>query len=853
MTPRHHSWLCARLLVRPSASLVRVLFAAFFVCLPLLPAHAALNWDDLPPLPEAISGHATGVLGETVVVIGGSSFPVSPFQGGAKQWHSAVYWLPLGADAWEHAGDLPEPRAYGVAAQGTDAIHVVGGDSGERLLDSVVTLRLENARLVIEESLPALPTPLAYGGGALVGTRIILVGGQTTRIATEAIGGGWSMDLATEVLAWEQLEGPPAPARILPAAAAHGGQLYLIGGAVLSANVAGRPSRTYLDDAWRYAPGMDWEALPPLPHALAAAAAAPLGGSHILVFGGDDGSLFEQTPSLGDAHPGFLDTVLAFHTITNTWASLGTFPMATVTTNGVTRGGQVIVAGGEDRPGHRIPRVMVGSPGRDRDGFGMVDYGTLVLYLAALISMGLYFARREKSTESFFLGGRRMPWWAVGISIFGTSLSAITYLAIPARAYATDWVWAFANMGILFVAPFIVAFYIPRYREMPITTAYEFLERRFNLLIRIYGSICFLIFQIGRVSIVTCLPAIALSTATGLDVYLCIIAMGLLATVYTVLGGIEAVIWTDVLQALVLTTGAVVALGLIIWNVDGGATAIVANARAADKLHAANWTWDWTIPALWVVLLGNALSNLYPATADQTVVQRYLSTADVKTARRAVWTNALLTIPITLLFFSLGTALWAYYQQHPEQLDPTLQNDAILPLFVVQQFPIGLKGILIAGVFAAAMSSLDSSMNSVSSVLVTDYYRRFVKGVTDRQALLAAKGVTLGFGLLGTGFAMVAVGLDATSLWDPFLMVLNWAGGGLSGVMALAVFSRRANGVGAVCGAVASVGAIYWVQFHTGIHFFLHGGFGFAAALVVGYVVSRIIPGRSGAASAPPV
>lgn len=486
-------------------------------------------------------------------------------------------------------------------------------------------------------------------------------------------------------------------------------------------------------------------------------------------------------------------------------------------------------------------------------GFGVVDYATLVLYLAALITMGLYFSRREKNTESFFLGGRRMPWWAVGISIFGTSLSAITYLAIPARAYATDWVWAFANMGILFIAPLIVAFYIPRFRELPITTAYEYLERRFNLLIRIYGSICFIVFQIGRVAIVMCLPAIALSTATGLDVYLCIVVMGLLATIYTVLGGIEAVIWTDVLQAVVLVTGAIVSLALIVWQVDGGAAAIVADARAADKLHAMNLTWDWTIPALWVVLLGNAMSNLYPATADQTVVQRYLSTADVKTARRAVWTNALLTIPITILFFSLGTALWAFYQQHPEQLDPALQNDAILPLFVVQQFPIGLKGVLIAGVFAAAMSSLDSSMNSVSSVLVTDYYRRFVTGVTDAHALFVAKIITLLFGVLGVSAAMFAVRLDAVSLWDPFLMVLNWAGGGLSGVMALAVFTKRAHGIGAVCGAIASVGAIYFVQYHTDIHFFLHGGAGFAAAFAVGYAASLVLPARLGTPPEPGV
>ncbi len=226
-------------------------------------------------------------------------------------------------------------------------------------------------------------------------------------------------------------------------------------------------------------------------------------------------------------------------------------------------------------------------------------------------------------------------------------------------------------------------------------------------------------------------------------------------------------------------------------------------------------------------------------TADQTVVQRYLSTASEKEAARAVWTNAILTIPITFLFFGLGTALWVYFRHHPAALDPTLKNDAMLPLFITLEFPMGLRGVLIAGIFAAAMSSLDSSINSVASVLVNDYYRRYIRGVTERRAFIAARVLTLAFGVVGTAAALYAAQIEDVSLWDPFLKLLNYVGGGLAGIFALGVFTKRGNGIGAIAGAIAAAGAVYWAQ-TTPMHFFLHGMVGFLAAFIVGYVVSLI-------------
>ncbi|MCL4218819.1 MAG: hypothetical protein KJ052_17690, partial [Candidatus Hydrogenedentes bacterium] len=239
-----------------------------------------------------------------------------------------------------------------------------------------------------------------------------------------------------------------------------------------------------------------------------------------------------------------------------------------------------------------------------------------------------------------------------------------------------------------------------------------------------------------------------------------------------------------------------------------------------------------------VCVVGNAFGMAYPSTADQTVVQRYLSTKTEKDAAKAVWTNALLTIPISILFFGIGTALWVFYRAHPELLDPRLKTDAIVPLFVAEQFPQGLSGLLIAGVFAAAMSSLDSSINSMATVIVNDYYRRIWPGITDTHGLRVARGLTLFFGALGTGLAVLIAQLNAPSLFDQWLQILGLVGGGLAGIMALGVFTKRGNGIGALAGAIVSAIVVLLVARQSHVHFFLHGAIGFVVSYVVGYLVS---------------
>jgi len=470
-------------------------------------------------------------------------------------------------------------------------------------------------------------------------------------------------------------------------------------------------------------------------------------------------------------------------------------------------------------------------------GIAALDWAVLIVYLLTLVGIGLYFARRDDSTEDYFVAGRTMPWWAAGVSIFGTQLSAITFLAVPAKAFSADWVYFLVNMTIIMVAPLVVYVYLPFLRGSGVTSAYEYLEKRFSLSVRMFGALAFLLFQVGRMGIILYLPAIVLATVTGVDVTLSIVLMGILATAYTTMGGIRAVIWTDVSQVVVLVGAALLMVILTALSVEGGLPHIVSVGLAEGKFNMVNWTWDSSVEALWVVIVGNLFANLIPYTADQTVVQRYLTTRTDREAASAIWTNALLTLPASILFFGLGTALYVFYQSHPGLLDQSIPIDGIVPLFIVQKLPAGISGLALAGVFAASMSSLDSSINSMATVIVTDFSRRLPPG-REEGDLGRARRLTVLFGVLGTGSALLLASFDIASLLDAFREVLGLFGGSLAGLFALGILTRRTGGNAALAGAVASALIVGLVKLLTDLHFFLYAAVGLLSCVAIGYGAS---------------
>ena len=805
-------------------------------------------WSRLPELPEPIGvgGACAGISGDALIVAGGAHFREPFLDGGKKIWTNSIYVLERGSGGaydWRRGFNLAKPLGYAVSVTWGDEVICVGGGNAREHHTAVVSLRW-NEDVLEQRDLPALPMSAAFASGALVGNTIYVAGGLRAPTDSVATNDFWALDLSDADPHWQELERWPGPARYNSVAASLDDAFYLLSGVQLEPDGQGGLSRRYLTDAYRYQPGQGWEQLADLPHSVAAAPtpAVAYGPSHLLVLGGDDGSAVDRVQELGDRHPGFRRDILAYHTITDTWVSMGTMPMGHVTVPMVRWGEDVVIPSGETRPGTRSSAVYRAIPISATGRFGIGNSIVLGVYFLILIGMGIYFSRREKSDVDYFLARGRIPWWAAGISIFGTQLSAITFMAIPAKAYATDWVYILGQATIVMIAPVIIYLYLPFFRRLRVTTAYEYLEKRFNVVVRLFGSLAFIFLQLGRMGVVIFLPAIALSAVTGFNIYLAILLMGVLSTFYTALGGIEGVIWSDVLQVVVLLGGALLSLVIIVSSLDGGVAGMIATATAHGKFHTFTWTWDYTTTAAWVVIVGYLLSNLIPYTADQTVVQRYLTTKDEKQAARSIWTNAFLTIPAGLIFFGLGTALFVFYREHAASLEPGLQTDAIFPLFIVQQLPVGVAGLLIAGIFAAAMSSVDSSMNSVAMAIVTDFYRRFTPGSTEQGRLRLARWLTVALGILATTIGLLMATFEIKSLFDLFLELLGLFGGSLAGLFALGIFTRRAHGTGALIGAATSVLVLYLVSAFTPVHFFLYAGIGILTCFAVGYLASVLVP-----------
>ena len=803
-----------------------------------------LIWSALPPLPlpQALGGAMAGTHDGALIVVGGSYFDTPPWDGGTKTWARDAFVLTAPDAAWITLPDaLPMPRAYASVVSIPGGVLLIGGSDGVSNF-SAVTLATWTGDALALHDWPDLPVPHAMGGAAVLDGVVYVAAGQAAPDAVNGDNNFFALDTNAPEAAWKALEPWPGPGRILPVVAAQSGSVYLFSGAELHDDGSGKAARTYLTDGYRFRPKEGWSRVADPPRPLVAAPAAPMGTAHIMVFSGDDGALATRIDELRDTHPGFSRDVLGYHTITNTWATFGAIPEPVVTTSAVWWRDRIVIPGGEDRPAHRATTVSTVAGNPAHRSIGRLDYAVMAVYFIALVVIGFYFSRREKTSDDFFLGGGRVPWWAAGISIFGTVLSAITFLAVPAMAFSTDWVYLIGNLMVFVIAPIVVYLYLPFFRRLNITSAYEYLELRFNLAARIFGSLSFTVFQISRMGIVLFLPAIALAAATGMDVRTAIITMGVLATLYTVLGGIEAVIWTDVMQVIVLIGGAILALILILLHIDGGATECVRIAWADDKFRMANWSWDYTIGAFWVVLVGRTLENLVPYTTDQTVVQRYLTTASEKHAAQSVWLGVLMALPSSLLFFALGTALYVFYKAHPGELDPGLvKADAIFPLFIVEQIPAGVTGLIVAAIFAAAMSSLDSSLNSVSTVIVTDFYRRFKRNATDHTGLVLARILTVVLGAVGTGTAILMTKMDITSLWEQYMKYVGLFGGSLAGLFALGIFTRRANGVGALIGAAMGVVVLVFVQQKTSVSFLLYSAIGIATSFVCGYVASVVV------------
>lgn len=472
------------------------------------------------------------------------------------------------------------------------------------------------------------------------------------------------------------------------------------------------------------------------------------------------------------------------------------------------------------------------------------DILVIVIYFLLISGLGYYYSKRQKNTEDFFRGGQRIPFWAAGISIFGTALSPITFMAIPAKTYSTDWSYFLLNMSIFLSLPLVILLFIPYYRQKKLNTPYEYLEIRFSSIIRLLGSCCFILYQIGRIGVILFLPSIALNLVTGVDIFLCIALMGGVSLIYTLMGGIEAVIWTDVVQVFVLMGGVSLSLILIIIGTENGFSGIIEQAKIYGKFNAFDLTFSLKEPTVWVMLFGGFFINLTTYGTDHTMVQRYLVTPTQKEAQKSLWIGALLTIPATFIFFFMGTALFVFYQVNPSALNNNfINNDAIFPWYIVSQLPGGVSGILIAAIFAAAMSSLSSSMNSGAASFSADVYDRY-GFVWNKDPLKMARWTTLCIGMMGILFALFMATADIKSLWDQFNKILGLIFGSLGGVFMLGLLTKKANTKGVLIGIVVSFTIQLIISFQQSVHLLMYAATGMISCFISGYFGSLLFKSK---------
>jgi SSS family solute:Na+ symporter len=475
----------------------------------------------------------------------------------------------------------------------------------------------------------------------------------------------------------------------------------------------------------------------------------------------------------------------------------------------------------------------------------LVDATVLILYLAGIMTLGLYLSRRSKTVDQFTFAGGRIPAWVVGLSLFGTFLSSLTFLGVPGKAYGSNWNAFVFSMTLPVVAIIAVKYFIPFYRNGKEVSAYTHLEARFGPWARTYTMLCYLLNQVARIGAILFGVALVLKTLLGWDMTATIVLTGTLVTLYTLVGGIEAVVWTDVIQSVVLIAGSLVSLLIIVLGMPEGPGQILAIAAEHDKLSLGDWGFSLSESTVWVVLFYGIFINLTNFGIDQDQVQRYHVAKSEKSAARAVWTMALLYVPTSLLFFVIGTSLFAYYEVHPEllaqvrrqvaadqlqidlnvpmapgeeaalstaaaALQPADFGDKVFPHFIVNQLPAGLMGLLIAALLAAAMSSIDTSLNCSATIILKDFYGRYLqRDPSERNAMRVLHGATLLWGILGTSTAIMLIG--TRSLLDAWWLISGIFSGGMLGLFLLGYISRRADNASALTGAIIGILVIAWM------------------------------------------
>ena len=482
-----------------------------------------------------------------------------------------------------------------------------------------------------------------------------------------------------------------------------------------------------------------------------------------------------------------------------------------------------------------------------------LDTCIFIVYMAGVTLFGASFFRKNRTPGAFTLGNRNIPGWVITMSIFATYVSSISFLALPGTAYQTNWNPFVFSLTIPIAALIAVRFFVPLYRKLESPSAYSYLETRFGPWARIYVSVCYLLTQLMRVGTILYLLALTLHAVFGWNMALIIVITGLTIMAYSVLGGLQAVVWTDAIQGILLIAGALLTVLFILVKMPEGGEQVFRIASDHGKFSLGSFSLDLSSSTFWVVLVYGIFINLQNFGIDQSYIQRYMASRSDRAAKRSTLSGGLIYIPVSLLFLFIGTALYAFYTSGAAPLPAELQEmgnaDRVFPYFIVNQLPVGVTGLLIASVFAAGMSTISTSFNSSATVFLSDYYRKFGKhGQSEKGSMKVLYISSVVITILGVIIALAMI--NVRSALDTWWKLASIFSGGMLGLFLLGAFSRRSRSGGAFIGVILGIAVIAWMslsslsddpsKYGNIFHSYLTIVFGTLAIFLAGYLIALL-------------
>ena len=444
---------------------------------------------------------------------------------------------------------------------------------------------------------------------------------------------------------------------------------------------------------------------------------------------------------------------------------------------------------------------------------GAVDTSILIVYGLILVGMGVYFYRKTKTSEQFMVAGRGIPAWAAGLAVMSAYTSSISYIAVPGKAFDSNWHPLIFALAALPVVWFVTKYVVPYYRKKNIISVYGYLEEKIGAWASIYASLSFVLFMIGRTAVILYLSSLLLSSFIDVDIRMLIIVIGIVTIVYTLMGGMEAVIWTDVMQSVIMI-GGIIFIGILLTKeVFARPDFLIQNAFDTKKFSLGETTFSLTSRTIWVMIIYGVSENIRNLIADQNYTQKYCSVPDEKQAKKSVWIAMLIYLPLTALFLYIGTTLFAFYSGPDHMLGEAItKGDQVFPHFIATQLPVGIKGLIIAAILAASMSTIDSALNCSATVLFVDYYKKYFKpSASEANSVKFLRLTTVIWGIAGIGVALLLI--NAKSALDIWWIIAGIFGGGILGLFLLGIFNVKIKQTQGIISVIFSILIIIWGSF----------------------------------------